>query len=79
MTDKFEGWEQNQELWGSVEKILSRLSDNFDIEWNEDSFKAFYLTNTCYSENNNFCLEGSYSIIKKITYISDRNGVNRKR
>ena len=79
MTDKFEGWEQNQELWGSIEKILSRLSDNFDIEWNEDSFKAFYLTNTCYTENNNFCLEGSYSIIKKITYISDRNGVNRKR
>ena len=42
MTDKFEGWEQNQELWGSVEKILSRLSDNFDIEWNEDSFKSFF-------------------------------------
>lgn len=84
MLQKYENWNENKGLWSFIEQTLSKISNTFDIEWNEDSFKNFFLTKNCFSEYNNnalssFCIKGNFSVAKTIKYLEDRNGANRKR
>lgn len=84
MVQKYENWNENKGLWSFIEQALQKISNTFDIKWNEDSFKNFFLTKNCFSEYNNnalssFCIKGTFSIIKNIKYLEDRNGANRKR
>ena len=76
--NKYQDWNNNPELWKDIENILQKLSKNFDIEWNQDSFKDFYLSKICYTNNNQFIIEGNYSLVKKVKYLEDRNSDNRK-
>lgn len=85
MANNFENWNENPELWKSIEDTMKAISKSLSDGWVEDSFKNFFLTNKCYTERNNalemsnFIVVGEFTIQKTIQYSENRNTENKKK
>lgn len=86
MTDKYDGWNKNPELWNTLKQNIKTLTQSLDIEWHEEDFNNFFLNKKCKyirsgmdSNIQALKLEGEYSFNKRILYIEERNSTNKKK
>jgi len=77
----YSNWNENPELWNSIERVIKATSLVLTKDWKLEDFKNFFLTKICYydTETDSFVIEGSFDLNTNIQYIEDRNGKNQKK